>query len=1154
MTLSTDDMRIHEGMVLSGPLFSEPMRVVTVRLNGVGSLDAGLVGQRTEQFRQVTLTSADIAALTIADSNMSYDGDGRLLRLGLQAYTLGIAYEFDPYFGLSISRVDPLPHQLEAVYDYLLKLPSVRFLLADDAGAGKTIMAGLLIRELKLRGLAERVLVVCPANLTFQWQRELKEKFDEQFFVLKGGDIRDQFGINQWIEQKQTITSLDLAKREEILPGLRQVHWDLVIVDEAHRMSARDETHKSQRYRLGEMLRDNTDNMLLLTATPHKGDPHNFTLFLQLLDQDAYADVKSIREAMERRRAPFYLRRTKEAMVYFPEPQEDGTWAAKPVFTKRITTTAGFTMDGAEFQLYQAVTRFVQRQSIRAAAQGDDPRARAVGFLMSLYQRRLASSVHAMQRSLGNRARRLEDGLKQAQYLAQKAPPVLPDWEELEELEDTERERLEQMLEAVTLAGNADEVCKEIAELRQLAQQSATVEATDEEAKLTRLKEIMREQGFFDDPDQRLLIFTEFKDTLSYLVDRLKSWGFRVGSIHGGMRPGSRDEPGSRLYAEQQFRDGQIQVLVATEAAGEGINLQCCNILFNYDIPWNPNRLEQRMGRIHRYGQRFDCLIFNFVAINTIEGRVLQRLLSKLQEIRDALDDDAVFNVVGEVLPSAQIDRIFRDYYSGKMGPEDLEARLLQDVDEGRFREICQTALEGLAAKKLNLEMLVERRARAQERRVVPETIARFLTESSRNAAFTLNPVYRLPHTFQPGRTPTALKSYERDSDWRFSDLLTRYPRLSTDRDTAEAHNLEWVTPGHPLFEALRRHCVETSRDVFSAGACFYSLVHNSPARLDFYRARVVDGLGHVIHERLFVVELKESGEPVLREADILGNLSPAPPPNDLPAAASLAEATAWLHEHALLPFIEEVRDERLDEVDRIADHVELSLTEVLQRIDLEIGRASEDLEKQVTGAEGRLAQAETRHDEAMSRRERRRREITQQRALTLQGVERLASTLILPHPDRESPEVKRLRPNAETEMTAMQVAMEYEAAQGKQVCDVHEKNLGYDVTSLDVASGELRLIEVKGLAAASGTILLTPNERRVAEDRRDCYWLYVVTNCASEPQLQEPIEDPARFPWHEVSKVQHYWLEVDAMTKPMQVREERAVYRPNDNDSETRK
>ena len=469
MNTATD---IREGQLLTGPLFNEPMRVETVRPSGPGSVEAGLVGQRTERFRRVTLTAADVADLTIADSALSYAGDGRLLRLGLQAYALGIAYEFDPYFGLSISRVDPLPHQLEAVYEHLLKLPSVRFLLADDAGAGKTIMAGLLVRELKLRGLAERVLVVCPANLTFQWQRELKEKFDEQFFVLKGGDVRDQFGVNQWLDQKQTITSLDLAKREDILPGLRQVRWDLVIVDEAHRMSARDETHKSQRYRLGELLRDSADNMLLLTATPHKGDPHNFTLFLQLLDRDAYADVKSIREAMERRRAPFYLRRTKEAMVYFPERQADGAWAAKPVFTKRITRTAGFAIDGAEFDLYQDVTRFVKRQSARAAAQGDDRRARAVGFLMSLYQRRLASGAYAMRRSLENRVKRLEDGLNQAQSLARTAPPDLPDWEEIEELEDAERERLERMLEAVTLAGNAEEVGKEIGELRELSEQA----------------------------------------------------------------------------------------------------------------------------------------------------------------------------------------------------------------------------------------------------------------------------------------------------------------------------------------------------------------------------------------------------------------------------------------------------------------------------------------------------------------------------------------------------------------------------------------------------------------------------------------------------------------------------------------------------------
>lgn len=1145
--MKTSSSQIREGCIIVGSLFNEPMRVETVRFGDDGTCTVGLVGTQSERFRKVTLSATDTHSLTILDSDFSYDGNGHLLRLGLQAYSLGIAYEFDPYFGLSISRVDPLPHQLEAVYDYLLKLARVRFLLADDAGAGKTIMAGLLIRELQLRGLAERILVICPANLSFQWQRELREKFDEKFLVLKGGDIRDQFGVNQWLEQNKIITSLDLAKRTEILPGLRQVHWDFVIVDEAHRMSWTPPARKTARYALGELLRDTSDHLVLLTATPHKGDPANFSLFLQLLDADAYADVRSIREAMDRRRAPFYIRRTKEAMVYFPERRPDGTWAAEKIFTKRIPHTVDFQMDGLEFDLYRDITRFVKRQSAKAAAQGDDPRARAVGFLMSLYQRRLASSTYAMRRSLENRARRLEKGLKRAQELARLAPPDLPDPEELEEMEEGERERLEQMLEAITLAGNAEQVREEIAELRQLGKQARAVEDSDTEAKMSKLRDLLHKEGFFDHREKKLLIFTEFKDTLDYLIEKLKSWGFDVGCIHGGMKPGSRDEPGTRLYSEQQFRDGAIQVLAATEAAGEGINLQCCNILFNYDIPWNPNRLEQRMGRIHRYGQRKDCLIFNFVATNTIEGRVLQRLLEKLQEIRDALDDDAVFNVVGEVLPSAHVERILRDYYAGKLGDADLEERLLKDVDEGQFRAICQNALEGLASKKLNLEMLVERRARAQERRVVPETIARFIREAADFVPLKMKLVSGLPHAFEPARTPPVLRRYDREPDWKLPSLANKYPQCSADRDTAEKNNLEWVTPGHPLFEAVRRHTFQSAQEPFSKGACFHSLLHEQPSRLDFYRARVVDGLGHVVHERLFAIEITENNDPHLREPGMLGNFTPVEPPEELPAVASVPEATAWLHEHAMQPFIEETRQERLSEVERIAEHVELSLTELLQRADEEIGKANEDKEKGIPGADGRLAQAENRHAELLARRERRRLELERQRSLSLQAVERIASVLILPHPEREAPEVQQLRQNLETKAIAMRVVMEHEQNQGRQVYDVHEKNLGYDVTSLDLNSGDLRLIEVKGLGAETGTILLTPNERRVAEDRRDCYWLYIVTNCSAQPTLQEPVKDPARLEWHEVTKVAHYYLSVNSMTQPMQVREDEASYGKED-------
>jgi len=829
-----------------------------------------------------------------------------------------------------------LPHQLEAVYDYLLKLARVRFLLADDAGAGKTIMAGLLIRELKLRGLAERVLIVCPANLTFQWRRELWDKFHESFDVQSGDAIRDQYGLNQWIEKKQVVTSLDLAKRENILPGLKQVRWDLVIVDEAHRMSWSPPSRKTARYALGELLRDSSDHLLLLTATPHKGDPVNFSLFLQLLDEDAYADVKSIREAMERRRAPFYLRRTKEAMVYFPQRMPDGTWEAKKIFTKRIPHTVDFHIDGPEDELYREVTAFVKSQSNRAAAAGD-----------------------------------------------------------------------------------------------------------------------------------------------------------------------------------------------------EGINLQCCNILFNYDIPWNPNRLEQRMGRIHRYLQTKDCLIFNFVATNTIEGHVLQRLLEKLQEIRNALEDDSVFNVVGEILPPNEIERILRDYYAGKIGNADLEERLLRDVKEDRFRAICQNALEGLATKSLNLEMLVERRARAQERRLVPETIARFINDAAPLVPLTLKTFATLPYTFEPTATPGILKQYENQSDWRCQPLAARYPRFSTDRETAEKNSLEWVTPGHPLFEALRRHAYVKAQDSLSQGACFYSLEIDSPTRFDFYRARVVDGLGHVVHERLFGVQIESGGQLRLSGPTILANLQPAESPENLPEVVNAPEPTEWLQQNALLPFLEEVRQDRVAEVERILAHIELSLTELIAKEDAAIGRWEEEAQRNAEGAAGNLKQAEDRHSLLMHRRETRRQEMEREKSLSIQGVERMTSILVLPHPERDRPDIVNLRTDPETEATAMRVVVEYETSQGRTVEDVHEKNLGYDLTSLDTKSGELRLIEVKGIGASTGTVCLTPNEKRVAEDRSDCYWLYVVTECkSSSPLLNEPILNPAKMPWHEVMKIEHYYLTLSAITR----------------------
>ena len=1120
-----DPLRIEPGLILEGDLFSEPMRVETVSPDGPDSLTVGLCGLHSERYRRVRLSGADIAKLRIRSSRPTFDGDGAKLRIGLNAYALGIAYEFDPYFGLSVSRVDPLPHQLEAVYDRMLRLPAVRFLLADDAGAGKTIMSGLLLRELKLRGLVERTLIVTPANLSFQWQRELKEKFGEQFTVLRGTEIRGQYGVNPWDENKQVITSLDLAKREDIVKGLRQAQgWDLVIVDEAHRMSASAEDRKSQRYKLGEVLRDVSSHILLLTATPHKGDPETFSLFLQLLDKDAFAHVKSIKEAMKAGRAPFYLRRTKEAMVYFPEQKADGTWATKPIFTRRLVHTVSFDIEGKEYELYREVSRKVRQISERAAAEDPtNPRARAMRFLMALYQRRLASSTAALKCSLQRRADSLTTKLANADEMLKDDTLEIPDEEELEEMEESQREVYERKAEAVLLTKSRDLVNQEVTEWRRLATNAQTIIDSGGEVKLARLKKLLEEEGFFKDKSKQLLIFTEYKDTLDHLRAKLEGWGFAVGVIHGSMHAGSREEQGTRLFVEQQFREGLIQILVATEAAGEGINLQVCHVMVNYDIPWNPNRLEQRMGRIHRYGQIKDCLIFNFVATNTVEGRVLGKLLEKLREIRDALDSDSVFNVVGEVYPASRIETIFRDYYAGKLGEHEAEEKILEPATEARFREICENALEGLAAKKLNIGMLVERRARAQERRMVPETLARFLAEAAPLGNLTLKRLASDPFTFDPGTTPPDLRRYVQQERWKYGQLANRYPRITTDRDLSDERHDEWITPGHPLFEAIRLNAWDGTQGDLRKGACFHSLRHSAPARIDIFRARVVDGLGNTIHERAFAVEVSDGKAPEQRELSALGDLLPAKPLKSPPRVALEPETLSFLNHGPLPEFLDDVRKERVTELDRVAEHVETSLKELISIEDEKVGRASLQREAGVEGAAGLEALALARMTELEARRERRRSELAKQRELTLQAVERLTSVLVLPHPDRDNPEIKHLHQDKEVEVIAMGRAIEFEKSQGRIPVDVSSLDQGYDIRSFHPTSGELRLIEVKGLSAEEGTILLTPNEHRVAQDRKDCYWLYVVTRSKSgDPELRTQ-QDPACKEWVAVKKIQHY-------------------------------
>src|SRR5579864_5038420 len=390
------ELILRRGHVVEGAILPERVEVVMATQEGelLHLIGKGL---KTGQFVDRRLTAAQTATLIVIGGDGDFKGDPLHFRLGIEALRLGLAYEYDPYFSLSIARVDPLPHQLEAVYDYFMKLPRIRFLLADDPGAGKTIMAGLLIKELKVRGLVKRILIVTPANLSFQWQRELKDKFQEKFEVVRSDVLRANYGSNPWQEKNQVVTSISWVSRiEDAKESLLRSHWDLIIVDEAHKMSAASRDKKTLAYKLGEALSTMTDHYLLMTATPHKGDPENFCLFLELLDRDIYGSVKSLEEAMRLNNAPFYLRRTKESLVTFPDPE---TGLTKKIFTNRDVRTIDFQITDIEMDFYTQLTNYVEDQSMKASLDSS-ARGRALGFTMAMLQRRFASSVCAVRRSL----------------------------------------------------------------------------------------------------------------------------------------------------------------------------------------------------------------------------------------------------------------------------------------------------------------------------------------------------------------------------------------------------------------------------------------------------------------------------------------------------------------------------------------------------------------------------------------------------------------------------------------------------------------------------------------------------------------------------------------------------------------------------------
>jgi len=568
-----------EGTIIEGDFWPEPVEVK--RLEEVED-GYRIVGSTINSLQHIDdfIAFSDLPKIKTKEFLLSFTQPGYEAFLALEAIRFRYASLFDPLLAVNVSKVEPLPFQIEAVYGYILKLPHIRFLLADDPGAGKTIMAGLVIKELKLRGLARRILIVVPGHLKDQWRREMQERFKETFIVFDRYTLNAFYGDNFLLRNNQVITSMDFAKQEEILPLFASSHWDLTIVDEAHKMAAYrygEKVEKTQRYKLGETLSKTSTHLLFLTATPHKGDPENFRLLLDLLNPGFFATSEMVEASLRDKDNPLFIRRLKEDLRDFE---------GKPLFTNRYPKTIKFRLSDEERELYQELSQYVVEQYNKALTLD---KKRNIGFALLILQRRMTSSTYALLKSLERRKNRLEDLLKSSEL--NKKLPNLEDFEEVEDYQEKERWEIEERWETISLARNKEELKKEIWTVEGLIERAKEILAEEKEVKLSELKKAI-EEGFRKlrevGGNEKILIFTESKDTLEYLVNKIKSWGYSVNYIHGGM------DLSERVKAERVFRD-ETQIMVATEAAGEGINLQFCNLMINYDIPWNPNRLEQRI-------------------------------------------------------------------------------------------------------------------------------------------------------------------------------------------------------------------------------------------------------------------------------------------------------------------------------------------------------------------------------------------------------------------------------------------------------------------------------------------------------------------------------------------------------------------------------
>nr|MBA2680099.1 DUF3883 domain-containing protein [Ktedonobacteraceae bacterium] len=710
--------------------------------------------------------------------------------------------------------------------------------------------------------------------------------------------------------------------------------------------------------------------------------------------------------------------------------------------------------------------------------------------------------------------------------------------ENYDEMPDNEQQVVMDKLEGLVASIDPALLRDEIQALTDLITTASLLEQREVESKLLKLKAEITARGLFLDPKMKLLIFTEHKDTLDYLVKKVREWGLSVTAIHGGMNIGDRDTPNTRIYAEREFWQ-ECQVMVATEAAGEGINLQCCWLMINYDIPWNPVRLEQRMGRIHRYGQEKDCLVLNFVSTKTREGRVLHKLFERITVIERDLDPHhtgQVFNVLGDIFPSNLLEKLIRDMYASNQTEESIKRRIVEEVDIERFRKIAYSALEGLARRELNLAALVGKSAEAKERRLVPEVVEDFFLQAAPLVGIQPKEVVRQPHVYRVGRTPRNLWPLGEQLEPRFGKLGREYKQVIFDKKLLE-HDpaFEWVTPGHPLFECVREETWRQTEQQLQRGAVFFDIYSEEPYRLDVFSAAIHDGRSNVLHRRLFVVQTNLDGSVSIRQPTIFLDLVPATTDSELPDDTALTDRDQLMQvlwEKALEKFQAEISIQRQKESATIERHVRISLEAIINRenqklIDLYTLKESGSKE---SGLDGRIKQLDDHVMTLNTRLEQRLIELRQERHCTVDDTRHYGQAWVLPHPERDAPEFISMVRDERIEQRAIEEASRYERSRGWQVESVESENRGFDLISRspDPLVQHVRFIEVKGRASV-GEVALTDNEYKTADRLKGDYWLYVVYNCATQPELH-PVNDPTRMDWVPRVRIEHYLVNPESI------------------------